>query len=40
MEIDVLRNTYKKFIYHNYKILEKKEKIILEFYFEIEEAKK
>lgn len=36
MEIDVLRNTYKKFIYHNYKIWEEKEKIILEFYFEIE----
>ena len=36
MNFKDLRNTYKKFIYHSFDIKEEKEKIILEFHFEIE----
>ena len=39
MEFNFLRNTYKKFIYHNYKLKEDDEKIILVFHFEIENLK-
>lgn len=36
MEINDLRSTYKKFIYHSYQIFEDEKNIILEYHFEIE----
>ena len=36
MDINDLRNKYKRFIYHSYKIIENESKVILEYEFEIE----
>ena len=36
MNFEELRNKYKNFIYHDYKIFEEDNKIVLEFFFEIE----